>query len=91
LTPAEATLYHYFLKPGTTDRLLKLRVEEDFFLNYSNQALFQLHQEGKVPGYCKVEGELDYSFKPLTAAEMAQLCEKHGSVRNGRPVNLKAA
>lgn len=89
LTPTEATLYHYFLKPGTTNRLLKLKVEDDFFVNYSNQALFQMHQEGKVPSYCTVEDELDYSFTPLTSAEIAQICESHGSVKNGRPVNLR--
>jgi len=88
LTPTEAVLYHYYLKPGTTNRLLKLKVEDDFFMHYSNGALFQMYQEGKVPGYCTVEGELEYTFNPLSAPEISRLCESHGSVKNGRPVNL---
>jgi hypothetical protein len=91
LTPTEAELYHYFLKPGTTDRLLKLKVDDDFFMSYTNQGLFELHQAGKVPGMCKVEDELDYSFKPLTTTEISRLCESYGGVRNGRPVRLQAA
>jgi len=89
LTPTEAQLYHYFLKPGTTDRLLKLKVDDDFFVSYTNQGLFQMYQEGEVPGHCTVEDELDYTFNALSAAEISQLCESHGSVRNGRPVNLR--
>jgi phytanoyl-CoA dioxygenase PhyH len=88
VTPRDATIYHYFLKPGTTDRLLKLRAEEEFFVRYSNQALFNLYREGKVPGYCKVEGELEYNFKPISAAGIEQLCIKHGSTRNGMAVSL---
>src|SRR5262249_41100389 len=73
MTPAEATLYHYYLKPGTTNRLLKLRVEDEFFIRYSNQALFELYQQGKKPDHCVVEDELDYSFTPLNSAQMAAL------------------
>jgi hypothetical protein len=89
MTPTEAVLYHYYLKPGTTDRLLKLRVEDDFFVQYSNQGLFQMYKDGKVPGYCTVEDELPYSFTPLTTAEISEVCEQNGSVRNGRPVDLR--
>lgn len=88
MAPAEAPLYHYFLRPGSTDRLLKLRVEEDFFLEYSNRELSKLYQEGKLPGHCTIDDEVDFSFKPLSPAEMTRLCESHGSVRNGRPVAL---
>ena len=55
------------------------------------QAMADLHQAGKVPGMCKVEDELDYSFKPLTTTEISRLCESYGGVRNGRPVRLQAA
>jgi hypothetical protein len=89
MTPAQADLYHYFLKPGTTDRLLKLKVEDEFFVRYSNQALFDLYQQGKTPEYCQVEEELDYRFTSLSPDDMSAMCERHGSARNGMAVNLR--
>jgi len=89
MTPAQADLYHYFLKPGTADRLLKLKVEDEFFVRYSNQALFDLYQQGKTPEYCQVEDELEYRFTPLSPDDMSAMCERHGSVRNGMAVNLR--
>ena len=89
MTPARADLYHYFLKPGTTDRLLKLKVEDEFFVRYSNQALFDLYQQGKTPDYCQLEDELEYRFTPLSSDDMSAMCERHGSVRNGMAVNLR--
>ena len=89
MTPKDAVLHHYFLKPGTTDRLLKLKAEDEFFVRYSNQALFQMYQQGQIPDYCKVVDELPYGFTPLSAEGIAGLCERYGSVRNGMTVNLR--
>ncbi len=89
MAPAEADFVHYFLKPGAADRVLKLKVEEDFFLKCSNRELAGFHAAGVVPGHCTVEGEIEYDFSPVSPAEMARLCEHHGSVRSGRPVNLR--
>jgi hypothetical protein len=89
MTPTAATIYHYFLKPGTTDRLLKLRVEEEFFVQYSNQALFELYRDGKIPSYSQVEEELDYRFTPWTREDVESLCARHGSAKNGLSVDLR--
>ncbi|HEY7413340.1 MAG TPA: phytanoyl-CoA dioxygenase family protein [Vicinamibacteria bacterium] len=89
ITPARAELFHYYLKPGTTNRLLKLKVEEEFFVQYSNQALYELYMQGRLPGYSRVVGELDYDFTAPTAEEIVALCLEHGGAHNGMTVDLR--
>lgn len=89
ITPAQAELFHYYLKPGTTNRLLKLKVEEEFFIQYSNQALQELYMQGRLPAHSRVVGELDYNFVAPTADEITALCLKHGGAHNGMTVDLR--
>jgi hypothetical protein len=81
LTPLEAVIYHYFLKPGQRDRLLKLKVDEDFFLHYNNDRLQALWEAGQVPEHCTVVDELPHHLGTLPAEELEALCQRH-SVKN---------
>ena len=83
ITPHEAPLYQFFVKPGTTDRVLKLKIGEDYLLRYRPQELYQLYRQGSLPGYCDVEAELPDDFIPLQTNEIDALCRRHHAVDNG--------
>jgi hypothetical protein len=85
LTPLEAEIYHYFLKPGTTDRLLKLKVDEDFFLHYNNEKFQALWESGKVPEHCTVVGELPHRLDTMSAEELERLCLQQDPARQEVP------
>jgi len=84
ITPKDADIFHYYLRPGTDNRLLKLRVEEDeFFVRYETASLLALYQEGKIPEHCEIEEEIQFEIQPLTGDEMEQLLRAKGLQRHG--------
>jgi len=91
VTPKDAPLYQFFLKPGTTDRLLKLKISEDYLLRHRPQDLCRMYEQGSVPEYCEVEEELQDDFTPLQAHELEALCRRHGAVDNGIAINAPGA
>jgi hypothetical protein len=91
ITPKDAQLYQFFLKPGTTDRLLKLRVSEDYLIRHLPQELFRMYRQGSVPGYCEVEEELQDDFTPLQQHELEALCRRYGAVDNGMAIKSAGA
>jgi hypothetical protein len=83
LTPREASLYHYFLKPGTEDRVLKLKVDEDFLLAHADdEKMHALWQSGRVPEGAEVVAELPRSVQKFTPRELEELCLRHGNTPN---------
>lgn len=91
ITPDEAPLYQFFLKPGTTDRLLKLKISEDYLVRYRPQELYQMYRQGSVPEYCQVEAELPDDFTPLHTNDLEALCRRHGAVDNGIVISAAGA
>jgi ectoine hydroxylase-related dioxygenase (phytanoyl-CoA dioxygenase family) len=91
ITRTEAPLYQFFLKPGTTDRLLKLRVTEDYLVCHRPQELYQLYQQGSLPGHCQVEDELQDDFTPLQGHDLEALCRRHGARDNGIAIDAAGA
>lgn len=83
ITPQDAPLYQFFLKPGTTDRLLKLRISEEYLVRYRAPELCELYRRGSVPEYCDLEGELHDDFTPLQRDDLEALCRRHGARDNG--------
>lgn len=88
ITPKEAPIYHYFLKPGTTDRLLKLKVEEDFFLEYTNDKLLQLYHNDEIPSSCEVVDELYLSPDRFTTEELLEQVVKAGNQPSGYKLEM---
>jgi hypothetical protein len=91
ITPRQVQLYQFFLKPGTMDRLLKLKVTEDYLVRYRPQDLYQIYQQGSVPGYCEVEEELKDDFTPFQRSDLEALCRRHGAVDNGIAIDAAGA
>jgi ectoine hydroxylase-related dioxygenase (phytanoyl-CoA dioxygenase family) len=85
ITPEPAILYHYFLKPGTTDKIYKLRVKPEFFEHYGNGSLRDLYLKGQLPEHTEVEAELDFHPTLYTAAEFEEMMIRYDNQQNGMP------
>lgn len=83
VTPKEAPIHHYYLKPGTSDQLLKLAVEEDFFLEYTNDKLLKLYQQGEVPGSSKIIDEVYLDPARLSTEELLDMVVEAGNEPSG--------
>jgi hypothetical protein len=76
---ADAEIRHYYLKPGTTDTLIKYKIDADFFFKYDNSSLSIMYDKGeKIEGYEAV-CEIPYKWEDLSADEMKNLIESAGN------------
>lgn len=82
ITPKESSLYHYFLKPNSTDKFLKLKVNEDFFMDYMNQDLINTYNDGNVPKNSIVEEEIDLVINQYSKDEMIKMIMEKGNTKN---------
>lgn len=82
VTPKESNLYHYFLKPGTTNKVLKLKVGEDFFMDYMNDDLINTYNNGEIPSNCIIEKEFEFMNTAYSATEMINLITANGNIKN---------
>lgn len=87
----EAQLRHYYLKPGTTDTLLKYTITPDFFLKYDNAQLSEMYDKGQmIEGY-GIPEEVPYLFDDLSAEEFTQLIQDSGNPYNASLVSRMAS
>lgn len=81
-TQKEAKICHCNLKAGTTDTLLKYKIDKEFFLKYDNAQLSRMYDEGKmIEGYDIIE-ELPYEIDKLSAEEFTALMQEAGNTYN---------
>ena len=86
-TQKEAEIRHYYLKPGTTDTLLKYKITPDFFLKYDNAQLSELYDKGlAIEGIDEPE-EIPYIFEDLGAEEFTKMIQDSGNQYNAVLVN----
>jgi ectoine hydroxylase-related dioxygenase (phytanoyl-CoA dioxygenase family) len=86
----EAQLRHYYLKPGTTDTLLKYTITPDFFLKYDNAQLSEMYEKGQfIEGYGEPE-EVPYVFDDLSAEEFTKMIQNSGNPYNATLVGRMA-
>ncbi len=58
ITPKNTALFHYFLNPENPEEFLKLRVQEEFFMTYNNDDLYELFLNKQIPELCEVVGKV---------------------------------
>lgn len=89
-TQKEAKICHCNLKAGTTDTLLKYKIDKEFFLKYDNAQLSRMYDEGKmIEGYDIIE-ELPYEIDKLSAEEFTALMQEAGNTYNAPLVGKMA-
>lgn len=86
ITPKPAALYHYFLKPGTTNKIYKLKTTSDFYDNNNNDSLRASYKNKQIPEYSSIEAELDYAPELFNATQMEELLIKNNNVKNNIPI-----
>ncbi len=59
IIPANATLYHYYLRPDTQE-VEQYEIDDTFFYQYSNAKLLQLYQNNAYPTALKAVNRLPY-------------------------------
>ena len=82
ITPLDSTLYHYFLKPKTTNKIYKLKVEPEFFSNYNNQSLRKLYRQNKLPDFAEITEEIEYQPTLYSKEELENIIIENGNVKN---------
>jgi ectoine hydroxylase-related dioxygenase (phytanoyl-CoA dioxygenase family) len=81
-TQKSAEIRHYTLKPGTTDTLLKYKIDADFFLKYDNASLSRMYDANeRIEGY-ELLGEMPYEWQDLTDNELRKLMTDAGNEFN---------
>ncbi len=83
ITQKEAQFVHYFLKPdGQKNKVLKYKVDEDFFLKYDNARLSQMYDNGEQITDYELLDELSYTYDAYTTAGLTTLIKEAGNAFN---------
>jgi ectoine hydroxylase-related dioxygenase (phytanoyl-CoA dioxygenase family) len=87
-TQADAKICHYYLKPGSENKVLKYNINPDFFFKYDNAQLSKMYDEGKlIQGYGEPE-EVEFNFEKLTAEEFTKRMQDAGNTFNAPLVSV---
>ena len=82
LTQKEAEVRHYYLKPGTKNRVLKYKADADFYKKYDNPSLAALYEKGeKIEDY-EVLSEMPYEPQSFTKDEWKTKLKEAGNEFN---------
>ncbi|MEZ4931456.1 MAG: phytanoyl-CoA dioxygenase family protein [Saprospiraceae bacterium] len=82
-TQSDAQLCHYYLKPdGNKNRLLKYKVDEDFFIKYDNARLSAMYDQGKLIEDYELMEEVEYKLPTFTNEQMLDMVKGSGNLMN---------
>lgn len=83
ITQKDADLVHYYLKPdGNKNKVLKYKVDEDFFLKYDNARLSRMYDQGEVITDYEVVEEINYTCENFTSDALITLIKQAGNEYN---------
>lgn len=83
ITQKEAQFVHYYLKPdGEKNKVLKYKVDEQFFLKYDNALLSKMYEKGELIADYEVLEELPYTFDTYSSEELIDLIKDSGNSYN---------
>lgn len=81
-TQKEAKICHYYLQPGTTNKVLKYAIDPAFFFKFDNAKLSRMFDEGTlIEGYGEPQ-VVNFEFENLTAEEFAKRMTDAGNTFN---------
>ncbi len=82
ITQKAAEIRHYYLKPGTKDKLLKYKTDAGFYTKYDNPGLAKMYEAGHlIEGYDMVS-EVPYKMMSFSKEEWIAKMESTGNVYN---------
>lgn len=80
ITQKDAQLVHYHLKPdGNKDTLQKFKIDEDFFLKYTNASLAKMYDNGETIQDYELLGEVPYTYDMFSSEELVELIKSSGN------------
>jgi ectoine hydroxylase-related dioxygenase (phytanoyl-CoA dioxygenase family) len=80
ITQRDADLVHYFLKPdGNKNKVLKYKVDEDFFVKYDNARLSKMYDAGETITDYPLLSEEVYNFDQYSSEELVSLIKAAGN------------
>lgn len=82
ITTNNASLAFYYLKPGSTEKILKYKIDEAFFTKYDNTLLYDMYCKNKeIEDYTAVD-ELVYAPEDISKFEMIKRIRKSNRFDN---------
>jgi len=81
-TQKNAKLRHYYLKPGTKDRLLKYAINPVFFTKYDNGLLSRMYENKEIISDYECIDELPFVWDDLSKEEIKRRIETAGNTYN---------
>lgn len=82
LTQKEAEVRHYYLKPGTKNRVLKYQADAAFYKKYDNPQLAALYEENKQIEDYPILGEMPYEPQSFTKEVWKEKLKEAGNEFN---------
>ncbi|MEZ5002417.1 MAG: phytanoyl-CoA dioxygenase family protein [Chitinophagales bacterium] len=81
-TQKEAKIRHYYMKPGTKDKMLKYEIDPPFFKKYDNGTLSRMYDKGEYIEDYQPVAEMDFIYEEVDTEEMNRRIVAAGNVMN---------
>lgn len=84
-----AEFRHYYFKPDKSDRLLKYKVDADFYLKYDVQRLSELYNNGRLIEDYELLEEVEFNPEKISKNELIRLMKEAGNMPKNLPDSIK--